>query len=60
METDNVITQPATTGGDPKLSDFLRMMVKEGASDLVLKTGGCPAIRQSGAIRFVGDQPLTR
>ena len=60
MDTDNVITQPNTTTGDPKLSDFLRMMVKEGASDLVLKTGGCPAIRQSGVIRFVGDQPLTR
>jgi twitching motility protein PilT len=60
MDTDNVITQPSTTTGDPKLSDFLRMMVKEGASDLVLKTGGCPAIRQSGVIRFVGDQPLTR
>jgi twitching motility protein PilT len=42
----------------PKLKEFLRIMVKEGASDLVLKTNGCPAIRVAGAIRFLGDQPL--
>ncbi len=49
----------AQTAGRPRLTDFLRMMVKEGASDLVLKTGGCPAVRVAGVIRFVGDQPLT-
>ena len=48
-----------STDGAPRLRDFLRMMVKEEASDLVLKAGGCPAIRVSGSIRFVGDQPLT-
>ncbi|MGE3172957.1 MAG: type IV pilus twitching motility protein PilT [Planctomycetota bacterium] len=52
--------RPKTPDNLPRLADFLRMMVKEGASDLVLKTGGCPAIRQSGVIRFVGDTPLTR
>ncbi|GDY01040.1 twitching motility protein PilT [Planctomycetota bacterium] len=35
------------------------MMIKEGASDLILKTGGCPAIRVAGQIRFVGDTPLS-
>ncbi|MBL8725018.1 MAG: PilT/PilU family type 4a pilus ATPase [Planctomycetes bacterium] len=43
----------------PKLRDFLRIMVKESASDLVLKTHGCPAVRVAGVIRFLGDQPLT-
>jgi len=42
----------------PKLRDFLRIMVKEDASDLVLKTYGCPAVRVAGVIRFLGDQPL--
>lgn len=42
----------------PKLRDFLRIMVKENASDLVLKANGCPAVRVAGAIRFLGDQPL--
>jgi twitching motility protein PilT len=41
------------------LRDFLRIMVKESASDLVLKTHGCPAVRVAGVIRFLGDQPLT-
>ncbi len=42
----------------PKLRDFLRIMVKESASDLVLKANGCPAVRVAGVIRFLGDQPL--
>lgn len=42
----------------PKLRDFLRIMVKENASDLVLKANGCPAVRVAGVIRFLGDQPL--
>ncbi|MBK8101143.1 MAG: PilT/PilU family type 4a pilus ATPase [Planctomycetes bacterium] len=49
----------AGTGRAPRLRDFLRIMAKEGASDLVLKTRSCPAIRVAGAIRFLGDQPLT-
>ncbi len=43
----------------PALQDLLRIVVKEGASDLILKSGGCPAMRLSGVIRFIGDQPLT-
>src|SRR5436190_1146376 len=39
----------------PKLRDFLRIMVKEGASDLVLKANGCPSVRVAGVIRFLGD-----
>ncbi|MCK5944328.1 MAG: PilT/PilU family type 4a pilus ATPase [Planctomycetes bacterium] len=53
--------QPATTSPAsrlPKLRDFLRIMVKENASDLVLKANGCPAVRVAGVIRFLGDQPL--
>jgi twitching motility protein PilT len=42
----------------PKLRDFLRIMIKENASDLVLKANGCPAVRVAGVIRFLGDQPL--
>ncbi len=42
----------------PKLDDYLSVMVKEGASDLILKSGSCPAIRLAGVIRFIGDQTL--
>jgi twitching motility protein PilT len=42
----------------PNLSDFLKIMVKERASDLILKTGSCPAVRIAGVIRFLGDQRL--
>ena len=33
-------------------------MVKERASDLILKTHGCPAMRIAGSIRFLGDVPI--
>ena len=42
----------------PILEDYLAVMVKEGASDLILKSGSCPAIRMAGIIRFIGDQKL--
>ena len=42
----------------PTIRDFLSIVVKEGASDLILKTGSCPAVRLAGAIRFLGDTPL--
>ncbi len=41
-----------------KIEEFLRLMVKEGASDLVLKTGSYPAIRLNGQYRFVSDQKI--
>ena len=47
-----------STLNHPPLQDFLRIMVKEQASDLILKAGSCPAIRLAGTIRFLGDQPL--
>ena len=57
--TDQTKTAPNTYAARlPKLRDFLRIMVKENASDLVLKTHGCPAVRVAGVIRFLGDQPL--
>ena len=43
----------------PKLGELLRIMVKEQASDLILKVGGCPAMRVAGVIRFLGDEPLS-
>ncbi|MCU0863525.1 MAG: PilT/PilU family type 4a pilus ATPase [Planctomycetes bacterium] len=64
MTSPNVPPSPANpnaaavTGRMPKLRDFLRIMVKECASDLVLKANGCPAVRVAGVIRFLGDQPL--
>ncbi len=58
----DLTTQPTaplpTASRLPKLRDFLRIMVKENASDLVLKANGCPAVRVAGVIRFLGDQPL--
>ncbi|MEI6128500.1 MAG: PilT/PilU family type 4a pilus ATPase [Planctomycetota bacterium] len=61
LPTENENLDPSHTASvaQPKLGDFLRMMIKEGASDLILKTGGCPAIRVAGQIRFVGDTPLS-
>jgi twitching motility protein PilT len=57
--TSQSATPPSIPPGRlPKLRDFLRIMVKENASDLVLKTNGCPAVRVAGVIRFLGDQPL--
>jgi Tfp pilus assembly ATPase PilU len=43
----------------PSLKELLRLMVKERASDLILKAGGCPAMRVAGVIRFIGDTPLS-
>lgn len=42
----------------PDLRDLLRIMMKENASDLILKARGCPAMRVAGAIRFLGDTAL--
>ena len=45
---------------EPTLKDLLRIMSKEQASDLILKSGGCPAMRVRGSVRFLGDTPLKR
>ncbi len=58
VTSQNVGPGPTVASRMPKLRDFLRIMVKENASDLVLKTNGCPAVRVAGVIRFLGDQPL--
>ncbi len=58
MTSQNVGQSSTPQSRLPKLRDFLRIMVKENASDLVLKTNGCPAVRVAGVIRFLGDQPL--
>ncbi|MEZ5989834.1 MAG: PilT/PilU family type 4a pilus ATPase [Planctomycetota bacterium] len=41
-----------------RLEELLKFMVKEGAADLILKAGACPAVRMSGQVRFISDQPL--
>ena len=51
MDDRNPVTEPI-------LKDLLRIMSKEQASDLILKSGGCPAMRVNGVIRFLGDTPL--
>lgn len=37
------------------LEDLLRLMVRDGGSDLILKTGGFPALRVLGLIRYLSD-----
>lgn len=46
------------TSTPPQLQDLLKIMVKESASDLILKSGGCPAMRVGGQIQFLGDTAL--
>lgn len=41
------------------LEDILRWMVRDGGSDLILKTGGLPAVRVHGLIRYLSDERLT-
>lgn len=43
----------------PDLETLLTIMVREQASDLIVKTGSCPAIRVDGRIRFLSDQTTT-
>jgi twitching motility protein PilT len=49
--------RPASTGLE-SLDAMLLAVLKEGASDLILKTGSCPAIRVDGRVRFLSDQPI--
>lgn len=42
-----------------KIEELLKLMAKENASDLIIKTGGCPAMRINGQVRFVGDEALS-
>jgi twitching motility protein PilT len=39
--------------------DLFRLAVREGASDLLIKTHGCPSIRVDGRIRFLSDLKTT-
>ena len=42
-----------------KIEELLKLMAKEEASDLIIKTGGCPAMRINGQVRFVGDEVVS-
>jgi twitching motility protein PilT len=50
---------PPRTDVAPDLESLLTIMVREQASDLIVKTGSYPAIRVDGRIRFLSDQPTT-
>ncbi len=41
------------------ITDLFQVLLKQGASDLIIKTGSCPAIRVNGRIRFITDQATT-
>jgi twitching motility protein PilT len=51
--------ESTTEQGDLSITDLFEVLLKQGASDLIVKTGSCPAIRVNGRIRFVTDQPTT-
>ena len=38
--------------------ELLTLMVREGGSDLILKTGGFPAVRVHGLIRYLSDERI--
>ncbi len=42
------------------LEGFLRLVVKEQASDLIIKTGAYPAVRIHGLVRYISDEPVSR
>jgi twitching motility protein PilT len=42
------------------LENLLRIMVRDGGSDLILKTGGFPALRVHGLIRYLSDERIDR
>jgi twitching motility protein PilT len=50
---------PKATQGELSLAELFQILLKQGASDLIIKTGSCPAIRVNGRIRFVTDQPTS-
>jgi len=50
---------PPRTDVAPDLEALLTIMVREQASDLIVKTGSYPAMRVDGRIRFLSDQPTT-
>ncbi|MEN8151824.1 MAG: PilT/PilU family type 4a pilus ATPase [Planctomycetota bacterium] len=50
---------PPRTDNAPDLETLLTIMVREQASDLIVKTGSYPAIRVDGRIRFLSDQATT-
>ncbi|MHC4472568.1 MAG: GTPase ObgE, partial [Planctomycetota bacterium] len=50
---------PEQAGAGLDLERLFRIMLTEKASDLIIKTGSCPAIRVDGRIRFISDQKIT-
>jgi twitching motility protein PilT len=54
VDTDRVDGAPRS-GAFPDLKTLLELMIKENASDLIVKTGSCPAVRVEGEIRFISD-----
>lgn len=42
-----------------ELNELLQHMVEAGASDLIIKSGGVPAVRVNGRITFLDEEPVT-
>lgn len=42
-----------------ELKELLKLMVRDNGSDLILKTGGFPAVRVHGMLRFLSDERIT-
>ncbi len=42
------------------MEGFLRLVVKEQASDLIVKTGAYPAVRINGLVRYISDEAVTK
>ena len=38
--------------------ELFRILVKEQGSDLIIKAGGCPAMRVQGRVKFVSETPV--
>jgi len=42
-----------------RIEDLLKIVVKEGASDLIVKTNAFPAMRHDGDVRFISDEAIS-
>jgi twitching motility protein PilT len=57
--TEEVVQAPRVqmASGEPRVNEFLRMMVAQGASDLHLSSGVKPMWRKDGSMQKIGDRP---
>ncbi len=57
--TEEVVAAPRVqmASGEPRINEFLRMLVAQGASDLHLSSGVKPMWRKDGSMQKIGDRP---